>query len=135
MFEQGASCSQFAHILRVRERQFSPGAILHGCRGLQHALHVWLEVKLLAAYQDLHGERQRFEKGTIPRDHEFLFFLRRERVVGGGDLKNRPVLMLHWIGWGGGRTQAEHIVCNVTKTYKLRLDAAYPGLRWEGECV
>ena len=31
MFEQRASGSQFAHILRMRERQFSPGAILHGC--------------------------------------------------------------------------------------------------------
>ena len=94
MFEQRASCSQFAHILRVRECQFSPGAIVHGCRAFQHALHVWLEVKLLAAHQDLDGERQRFEKRAISCDHEFLLFLRRERVVGGGDLKNRPVLTL-----------------------------------------
>ena len=101
MFEQGASGSQFAHILRVRERQFSPGAMLYGRRGLQHVLHVWLEVELLAAHQDLDGERQRFEKRAIPCDHGLLFFFRPERVIGGGDLKDRPVLTLRWAGRRG----------------------------------
>ena len=52
------------------------------------------EVKLLAAHEDLDGECQRFEKRAIPCNYGLLFFLRPEGVVGGRDLKDRPVLTL-----------------------------------------
>src|SRR5947209_4689517 len=104
VFEQGAPGSEFAYILRVRERQFSPGGILQRCcRAFQQVLHVWLEVKLLAAHQNLNGECQRFEKGAIACDDGLLFFFRPEGVVGGGDLKDRPVLTLSRAGWRGRR--------------------------------
>ena len=92
-----------AHTARERAPVLARCHPVHGCRAFQHALHVWPEVKLLAAHQDLDGERQRFEKRAIPCDHGLLFFLRRERVVGGGDLKDRPVLTLRWVGRGEAR--------------------------------
>src|SRR5260370_20823523 len=115
------------------ERQFSPGGIVECCGGgFQQVLAVGSQIELLAAHQDLDGEGQGFEQGAIAGDDEVLLLLGPEGVVGGGDLQDSPVLALRWTG---GRDQAEHVVCNLSHPYKLRLDAPFPGFVWHGVCV
>ena len=78
------------------------------------------------------GNVSDLRNAAIPREHEFLFFFRCKGVIGGGDLKDRPVFTLQWIGRREPDT-AHCVQCH--EVVQTRTGHCPFWIWWHGECV